>query len=409
MRIKVLLDSDVFSGGSCRRGGGGWRGGRGLVGLACGLVVAALLASGCGGSGASKGGTTGALTGVASVAHVSDPGEVVVRVGGHAITKEVFAHALAGLEKFEGLTAAVAPVPPGYTACIAHLEATSSGSASSRGALRGECEKQYRQLVQEALDPLISRWWVVGGAAEAGVSVSDAEVRRQVARDEAGAGRARLLANLADAGETLAELAVETRVKLLAEKIRHKLAAETGKVTAARVLAYYDAHRSEFATPQRRRLYIARTATSREALKVKSEILAGRSFASVVKGLSLAQPIYSKDGLVPGYESHMYRQAPLNEAILKARLGTVEGPVRITLGYYVFEVTRVTPAVQEPFAKARASIEAKLPTQLYDERLSAFVKGWRARWRARTRCEPGYVVAKCAGGPTAAEDPYTLD
>jgi hypothetical protein len=82
--------------------------------------------------------------------------------------------------------------------------------------------------------------------------------------------------------------------------------------------------------------------------------------------------------------------------------------VRISLGYYVFEVKRLIPAVPEPFKQAQATIRAQLPNELYKQALRTLVARSRARWRVKTKCRPGYVVAKCVGAPTGFEDPYTL-
>ena len=194
----------------------------------------------------------------------------------------------------------------------------------------------------------------------------------------------------------------------LAEKIRHLLAARTEHLTAAQVAAYYDAHRSQFGTPPRRALYIARARSEAEALKVKREIVSGRSFASVVKGLPLEQPIFTKDGFLADYEPNLYSEPPLNNAIYAAKPNVVAGPVRISLGYYVFEVKRLIPAVPEPFKQAQATIRAQLPNELYKQALRTFVARSRARWRSKTKCRAGYVVAKCAGAPLGFEDPYTL-
>jgi foldase protein PrsA len=78
------------------------------------------------------------------------------------------------------------------------------------------------------------------------------------------------------------------------------------------------------------------------------------------------------------------------------------------LGYYVFEVKRVIPAEQKPLSQVEASIRQTLPAALYQSALGAFVASWRKRWRARTDCEPGYVVSRCNGATPEAEGPYDL-
>jgi PPIC-type PPIASE domain len=383
--------------------------------LCLSLTALALVLGGCGGSkdvantkGAASTSAASTSTATTAVDPGSEPNAVVARVAGHAITKAQYAHALAGRIKFEQLQG-FAPIPPRFTACIAHLEASStSGTKPSGTALKAQCESQYKELVKEALGPLISAQWVLGAATEAGLSVSEAEVRAQVKREEGHSTQAQVLASLAKRDETLAEFASEVKVDMLAEKIRHMLKAKAEHLTSSQVAAYYETHKSQYATPARRSLYIARTATEAEALKVKREIAAGTGFASVVKRLPLQQPIYSVHGYVAEYEPNLYSEAPLNNAIFAAKPNFLSDPVKIYLGYYVFEVKRALPAVQEPLSQAKAAIRAQLPYQRYKQALAAYVAKLRAHWRALTTCLPGYVVAKCAGASSEPEDAYTI-
>jgi hypothetical protein len=385
------------------------RAGRGLA-CAVFLLVALLALVGCGGGSGHAGDPSASGAGGVAVGSVSEPNAVVVRVGGHAITKAAFAHAFAGAAKFEQLSDAV-PVPPGFTVCIKHSQATTPSTVASKptvAALKGDCEQEYQQLLKQALDPLISRVWVVSAAAEAGVSVSEAEFQRFLKKQEGKKSPTELASELAVQGQTIPEFEAETREILLGEGIRHQIAARTEHLSHAQVAAYYDAHKSQFATPTQRVVEIARTGTLAEALKVKREIASGRSFASVTRHLPVEQPIFSKNGVVPAYEPDLYQEAPLNRGILAAPLNVLSGPVKIFLGYYVFEVKHVRAAVQQPLSQAEASILQTLPNVRYKQGLADYVAALRKRWRARTSCQPGYTVAKCNGAPTEHEDPYTL-
>jgi PPIC-type PPIASE domain len=375
-------------------------------GVLCASLAALVLAlTGCGGS-KHDAGTTSATT---AADPVSEPNAVIVRVAGHPITKAQFEHRLAGEIKFEQL-GGFAPVPPNYTACIAHVQAPSTtvGAKPSTATLKAQCEAQYHSLLKGALGPLIATQWVTGAAKEAGFSVSEAEVQAQLKREEGHLTQAQVLANLAKRDVTLPEFASEVKIEMLDEKFRHMLKAKAEHLTAAQVAAYYAAHKSQFATPQRRALYIARAATKAEALQAKRKLAAGRRFATVVKRLAPTQPIFSNDGYLAAYEPDLYREPPLNEAILAARPNVLSGPVKISLGYYVFEVKRVTPAVQEPLARAQTTIRATVPYERYKQALAAWVARFRAHWRALTTCSPGYVFAKCAGAPSEPEDGYTI-
>ncbi|MFI5091171.1 MAG: peptidyl-prolyl cis-trans isomerase [Terriglobales bacterium] len=390
--------------------------------LACAvaLLVATFALGACGGSASRHDAEASGSLAPASAEPVAEPNAVVVRVGGHAITRAMLAHSLAGAVRFSEDPNSPPPVPPDFTACVKHLKAAAAPSAPSSSKpsvaeLKSKCRQQYRRLQKPALDPLISNQWVIGGAAEEGVHVSEQELQQQLKKAEAGKSQAQVARELAISGRTVADFVLETKVQLLGEGIRHVLMRKTEHVTRAQLASYYNEHKSLYGTPKRRDLEIARLGSQAQAQKVKREIASGKTFASVVSKLPLPQPIYSRDGLVSGYEPHAYSQAPLDHAIFAAKPNTLSGPVHISLGYYVFEVKRVIPPVQRTLAQVQASIRPQLPMILYKQALLEFVKAWRERWRARTDCQAGYVVAKCrqsrasGAGALEKEDPYTLD
>lgn len=391
--------------------------------LACSalLLVAIFALSACGGS--SGGGTSrhdAEPSGSAAADPVAEPNAVVVWVGGHAITRAMFAHVFAGLVKSEGPNA-VPPVPPDFAACIKHLEGAfaqsgSTGSKPDVAQLKGECQQQYQKREKQALDSLIVDQWVIGAAAEEGVHVSDHELQRELRKAEAGQTQAQAAQELATSGRTLADFALETKVQLLAEGIRHVLARKTGHITPAQVAAYYNENKRLFGVPKRRDLEIVRAGSEAEARKIKSEIASGETFASAASKLPpLHQPIFSRKGLVLGYEPGLYAEPPLDHSIFAVKPNVLSGPVGISLGYYVFEVKRTYPPHQKTLAQVQAVIRQKLPNILYKQALLAFVREWRKRWTARTDCQAGYVVAKCRqfkasnATPLEKEDPYTFN
>jgi hypothetical protein len=72
------------------------------------------------------------------------------------------------------------------------------------------------------------------------------------------------------------------------------------------------------------------------------------------------------------------------------------GPLKAGVDFFVFEVTRITPARQLPLAAVRNSISKHLTETSRREALANFISAWRRRWRARTICQPGYVVQECS-------------
>jgi foldase protein PrsA len=372
--------------------------------VARGVVLSVLLvtaATGCGGSGD-------------GVDPGSEPNAVVVQVGGHGITRAAFAHAFIAVVRSHG-PHLVVPVPPDFTACIKHLGAspavkTLGGSAPSVPALKSECEAEYESLVRQALQPLISQQWVIGGAAELGVSVTESEMATAVKDESGGEPKAKLERELAFYGETLADFLLRTRVEQLGEGIRRVFMGKTEHISREQVANYYNDHRQLFGIPKGRVLEIVLAANEAQAREAEREIASGRSFASVAKRLSLAQPIYSIKGLVSRYEPKLYHEPVLNNAIFAARPNVLSRS-----GNFVFEVRRTLPGIQYPLAQVKATIRKTLSRELFKKAFSAWVAEWRARWRARTVCRAGYVVQKCSefkassATPVETEDSYTLN
>jgi hypothetical protein len=388
---------------------------RGGVVVGCVVLLFVLLAVvGCGGGGSGAGGG-GVSVGSGGVG--ADPDAVVARVGGAVITKASFEHALFIAARSEEPDPVV-PAPPDFAVCVSRLRASSDGSGSagksalSVAVLRGRCSAQYEALATTALGGLILDDWLVGGAAEEGVSVSAQQVRQRLQSLERIRNDPSLLArNLAAQGRTMADHVREIRIQMLAEGIRRAIARKADHVSRAQIVSYYDQHRQEFGVPERRDFHIVGAATRAEAERAKREIASGESFAAVVKKLpSGAQPAYSMEGLVVGYESGLYHQVPLNRAIFAASRHVLSGPVGVSGGYFVFEVTRVHPGKPRSLAQSQAMIRKTLANELFQTALAVFISAWRSRWISRTECQKGYVVAKCRQFTpppgTPSESPY---
>ncbi len=387
------------------------------VGRGVGLVVSVcvvLAVAGCGGGGGTAGRSDPA--GVTSGGSDAAPNAVVARVGGTAITKASFEHALIVAARSEEPDPVI-PVPPNFAACVARLKASSDGSASAGvgasgvAALRGRCGAHYEALKTTALDSLILDDWLAGGAAEEGVSVSAQQVDQRL--KSLGGNPALIAKNLAAQGRTMADHVLEIRMEMLAEGIRQAIAQKTDHVSHAQVVSYYNEHKQAFGVPERRDLHIVGGASQAEAERAKREIASGKSFATVVKKLPVeAQPAFGVEGSVGEYRPGEYHQVPLNRAIFAARPHVLSGPVGVSGGYFVFEVTRVYPAQQKSLAQSEAVIRKELPAERLNAALAEFISSWRARWVSRTECQKGYVVAKCRGfTPSAgspAESPHVL-
>jgi foldase protein PrsA len=336
------------------------------------------------------------------------PGNAVVQVGGTPITKATFEHwmSVAAASTAASGTAASKPVipdPPNYAACIAHLEATAPKPAKgqakpSAAQLKSECEQQYKSLQQEVLGFLISSAWVLGEAESQGVKVSDAEVKKEFEKikNEQFPKAAEFQKFLASSGQTVSDLLLRVKLNMLSSKIQQKVSKSKGTVTQAEIEKYYNEHKSQFGTPEKRNVRIVLTKTEAQANEAKKEIESGKSFASVAKSKSIDPTSKANGGELKGVVKGQEEKA-LDEAIFSAQKGKLGGPVKTPFGYYIYEVTGSTTGTSQTLAQSQSSIKQQLTATQQQQALSKFVKEFRSKWEAKTECRGDYMVQDCHG------------
>lgn len=336
-------------------------------------------------------------------------GNAVVSVNGTSITKAAFRHwmgvaAASASATPEGAPSSTPPVPepPEYTACIRHLEATAPKPAKgktppSRAQFKSQCETQYTAYKQEVLDFLISSQWVLGEAAEQGVKVSEAEVKKQfeTLKKEQFPKESAYKAYLARSGETEADLLQRVKLQLLARKLQEKIAKNAKKKPSkAEIAKYYNEHKAQYGKPESRNLEIILTKGESEAKSAKSEVESGKSFAAVAKAVSI-DPLSKNNGGVLNEVTRGEEEKALSEAVFAAKVGALSGPVKTPFGYYIFQVTKVNPASQQSLAQAESAISQAISSQSEQKALSTFVSEFRKKWTERTECRAGFVVPDC--------------
>jgi hypothetical protein len=126
----------------------------------------------------------------------------------------------------------------------------------------------------------------------------------------------------------------------------------TAAATHAQIVAYYRAHRFDFATPETRWFEIDNLRSEAAARAVKRQVESGKSFASMSLREELARTHLAGNG----------PRAAIDRAIFAARPRMLIGPTLLAdVGdYSLFEVTRVVRAGFTPVAQVAATIAARL-------------------------------------------------
>jgi foldase protein PrsA len=350
------------------------------------------------------------------------PGNAVVSVNGTPITTATFNHWMQVAAGSSAAAAAgqaakpVVPDPPTYKACVAHLEATAPKPAKGQpkptaATYKAQCAQQYTALKQQVLGFLISANWVLGEAGEKGVKVSDNEVKKQFnqIKSQQFPKEADFQKFLASSGQTVSDLLLRVKLDMLSQKIQQKVTKDAGKKPSQQeIKSYYEQHKSQYGQPERRNILIVLTKTQAQAESAKKEIESGKSFATVAKKVSIDPVSKAAGGSLPGVVKGQ-EQKSLDEAIFKAKLNALGGPVKTPFGYYLYEVKKTLPANQQPLSSAQSSIQQQLTAQKQQKALSDFVKEFRKKWEGRTECRSEYAVKDCKGykAPTTSSTPGT--
>jgi foldase protein PrsA len=336
----------------------------------------------------------------------SVPGNAVASVDGTAITK-------ADYQKWAQITAkgsaqsggpVVVPDPPTFTRCIATLRRQARPArgqpAPTDVTLRAQCRQQNEQLVQQTMGTLIQNLWIEKEAKEQGVSVSDADVQRQLAatKRQSFPTEKAYQRFLKQSGMTQADVLERVRIQALAAALTRKIQNSAAPVTDAQIQSYYDRNRAQFAIPERRDVQLILTRTQAQANAAKSAVQGGTSWAAAARKYSTDAASKATGGVLRGVSQGQQDRA-FDQAAFRAKKGELVGPVKGQFGYYVLRVITITPARQTPLSQARVQIRALLQQQGQQTKMSSFVRDFQDRWKGKTNCRTGYVVQLCKNAP----------
>jgi foldase protein PrsA len=349
-----------------------------------------------------------AVAGLGSIAAIGCgndvPPNAVAKVGDSVITKAQFDKWLenAARGQSQGGQAAV-PDPPDYRNCVASLRkqpVPSGGKQPSTESLKKQCKQQYDQLKGEVMQFLIQAQWVQQEADARGVKVSDAEVRKSLEdqKKQAFPNEKAYQRFLKQSGMSEEDILFRVKLDQLQSKLTQKVTENEGKVTKDDIQAYYEKNKKRFSQPERRDLRVVLTKSKAKADQAKDAIRGGQSFKAVAKRYSIDDASKSQGGKLPDVAKGQQEKA-LDEAVFSAKKGKLKGPVKTQFGYYVFEVTKVTPASQQSLAQATDTIRNVLKSQRQQKALDAFIKDWREQYKDKTNCADDFRVAECKNAP----------
>jgi foldase protein PrsA len=334
----------------------------------------------------------------------SVPSGSVAKVGDEEITQEEFDKWLKTAVSGQAQGAAtVVPDPPEFTKCVAAKKDAplpKGQEQQSEAALKKQCEQEYDTLKREVMLFLIQAEWVEQEAEEQGVEVSDASVKKSFEDQKKQAFPTDKAYNefIKTSGMTEEDILFRVKLNELQQKLTQKVTQDATKVTDEDIQEYYDKNKRRFAQPERRDLRVVLTKTEAKADQARSALEDGDGWKQVVNQYSIDEASKAQGGLLPAVAKGQQDKA-LDDAVFSAKKGELEGPVKTQFGWYVFEVTKITPASQQSLDQSKDTIRNLLRSERQQKALDEFVKEFREDYREETECADDYRIEECSNAP----------
>ena len=144
------------------------------------------------------------------------------------------------------------------------------------------------------------------------------------------------------------------------------------KVTDAQLKSYYQAHKSDYTTPEQVCASHILLKTKADAEAVMKDLANGADFAKEAKAKSTG-PSASKGGSLGCFGKNQMVKA-FSDAAFNAKVGKVVGPVKTQYGYHVILVSKHTQASTKPFDQVKSDVESKLRQAQANSQVQALVK-----------------------------------
>ena len=333
------------------------------------------------------------------------PSGAVATVGDEQITQDEFDKwlATASQGQAQGSGATAVPDPPDFEKCVAakkKLPVPKGQQPPSAATLKKQCDTEYDTLKTEVMQFLIQAEWVQQEAENQDVKVSDKQIKQSFEdqKKQAFPNDKAYEDFLKTSGMTEEDILFRVKLDQLQQKLTAKITQDSKKVTDEDISEYYDKNKKRFAQPERRDLLVVLTKTEAQAEKAKAALEDGDSFKQVAKQYSIDEASKAQGGKLPAVTQGQQEKA-FDDAIFGAKKGELVGPVKTQFGWYVFEVSKVSPASQQSLDEAKEAIRNLLRSQGQQEALDKWIKSFREDYKDKTDCADEFRIAECSNAP----------
>jgi parvulin-like peptidyl-prolyl isomerase len=261
---------------------------------------------------------------------------------------------------------------------------------------------KYEEVTEAAMTSLLETIWLEGQAAEMGITVSDAEIAKELEKlkKESFQSEAEFNAVVKESGFTPEDVDSRVKAQTLSSAVQQQLNEEKPVPTQREIENYYEAGKgTQFTQKASRDIRLINNKDRekvQQALALLEKDNTAKGWNKVAKKYS-ADPASNKKGGLTSTVSEGFYEEPLNEAVFESPEGQLVGPVKTPQnGYYVVEVQKSTPETVQDLKNVEGQIESQLSQEAEQENFNTFVSSFNVRWLSRTFCAEGYVNERCA-------------
>jgi len=263
-------------------------------------------------------------------------------------------------------------------------------------------DEQYEGLKKTALEELLQSIWLKGQAAEMGIEATPKEVAaelKKIKEQTFESSEKKFQEFLKESHFTKADVLDRVEIQVLSNQIQEQIREEASAPSSGEIQDYYDAAKSsQFTTPESRdiRLVVNKDESKVEEAKAALEKDDSvESWEKVAKKYSSDPATKNKGGLQSAVTEGGISE-PLNAEVFAAEQGELEGPLKESRGFVIFEVSKITPEKVQELEAVESQISSQLEEQAAQQDFSRFVGNWESLWSSRTFCAEEVVIERCS-------------
>ncbi|MBC7288708.1 MAG: peptidyl-prolyl cis-trans isomerase [Armatimonadetes bacterium] len=215
----------------------------------------------------------------------------------------------------------------------------------------------WTRMGKKVILDIVDETLIVQEARKRGIGVTPAEIDKRIGElAELAGGRDKLISERGVAGiEAL-------RAQIRAELLLAKLVEQTGRVSEQQARAYYEAHKDDFAAPERLHLYEIVTDNNEAAYNARSRLAQGESFATVAAQVSIAASA-QRGGEVGWVTLDAVEPEALRRTVATLQVGQVSMPLFVDGKFHIVMVAEKQPGQAKAFEEVKDEIISLLREQ----------------------------------------------